>query len=136
MSLRSAIVNEPICPCAPLRLCAAASKAIFRSGNWRLALALAIWSLFWSGQTATAQDALQVGSPPDKVLYLTFDDGPSAYTQEILDLLAQYDAKATFFVIGRAADRQPELIEAIYAAGHGLGNHTYSHPSLRTILLV
>jgi hypothetical protein len=67
------------------------------------------------------------------VIYLTFDDGPSAHTQEILDLLARYDAKATFFVIGRAAASQPELIEAIYAAGHGLGNHTYNHPSLPSV---
>jgi peptidoglycan/xylan/chitin deacetylase (PgdA/CDA1 family) len=68
---------------------------------------------------------------PGKVIYLTFDDGPrNPYTQQMLDVLAKYNAKATFFVIGRQAAAQPELIEGIYAAGHGLGNHTYNHRSL------
>jgi peptidoglycan/xylan/chitin deacetylase (PgdA/CDA1 family) len=68
--------------------------------------------------------------PPDKVLFLTFDDGPSAYTQEILDILAEHDAKATFFVLGGRAAGDPALVDAIYDAGHGLANHTYNHPYL------
>ena len=70
---------------------------------------------------------------PPKVLYLTFDDGPSAYTPRVLELLARYNAKATFFVIGRQAAAQPELIERIWAEGHGLANHTWNHPSLSGI---
>ena len=92
-----------------------------------------ICGILWSEGTALAQETSQPLSPPDKVIFLTFDDGPSAYTQEILELLAQYDAKATFFVLGRAAASRPEQIEAIYAAGHGLGNHTYNHPSLPAV---
>ncbi len=68
--------------------------------------------------------------PPDKVVYLTFDDGPSAYTQEILDILAEHEAKATFFVLGGRAAGEPALVDAIYDAGHGLANHTYTHPYL------
>ena len=90
---------------------------------------VALLAGLWPVYATSAQD-VEPPQPADKVLYLTFDDGPSGYTQAILDLLARYDAKATFFVLGRSAARQPELIEAIYAAGHGLGNHTYNHPAL------
>lgn len=103
-----------------------------QNSGWLLSVAL-FACIFWLEATASAQGASQATPSPDKVIYLTFDDGPSAYTHEILDLLARYDAKATFFAIGRAAASQPELIEAIYAAGHGLGNHTYSHPSLPSV---
>jgi peptidoglycan/xylan/chitin deacetylase (PgdA/CDA1 family) len=72
-------------------------------------------------------------APPPKVLYLTFDDGPSAYTQAVLDVLARHNARATFFVLGRQAAGRPELLGAMYAAGHGLANHTYSHPSLPSL---
>ena len=59
---------------------------------------------------------------------LTFDDGPDpAYTPKILDMLADYNAKATFFVVGEAASRLPHLVEQIINAGHAIGNHTYSH---------
>jgi peptidoglycan/xylan/chitin deacetylase (PgdA/CDA1 family) len=59
---------------------------------------------------------------------LTFDDGPDpAYTQKILDILADFDIKATFFVLGRAAEQFPNLIEQMASAGHSIGNHSYSH---------
>lgn len=65
------------------------------------------------------------------LIYLTFDDGPDpTYTPQVLDLLARYGARATFFVIGRSAAAHPELIQRIAAEGHTLGNHTYNHPSL------
>ncbi len=61
---------------------------------------------------------------------LTFDDGPDpVYTPAILDVLAAYNAKATFFVLGEAAAEFPQLIERIVAEGHSIGNHTYSHPN-------
>lgn len=67
----------------------------------------------------------------DKLIYLSFDDGPrSPFTQQILDVLAKYNAKATFFVIGRQAAAQPEMIRTIYDAGHSVANHTYNHRSL------
>lgn len=61
-------------------------------------------------------------------VYLTFDDGPDAHwTPRILDLLAQADVRATFFVIGRLALGQPALLRRIAACGHEIGNHTWSH---------
>ena len=70
-------------------------------------------------------------SAPKKVIYLTFDDGPSKpWTQQILSVLARYHAHATFFVVGQEARAHPELIKAIVAGGHALGNHTYDHPWL------
>ena len=62
---------------------------------------------------------------------LTFDDGPDGtWTPMILDTLASRGVKATFFVIGVNADRHTRLLERMYAAGHEIGNHTYSHPNL------
>jgi peptidoglycan-N-acetylglucosamine deacetylase len=62
---------------------------------------------------------------------LTFDDGPNPeQTPRLLELLARHDAKATFFLIGKWAEREPGLIREIVAAGHAIGNHTYSHPTM------
>jgi peptidoglycan/xylan/chitin deacetylase (PgdA/CDA1 family) len=59
---------------------------------------------------------------------LTFDDGPNEpYTSQILDLLDQYDAKATFFVLGKNVELHPDVAKRIVTEGHVLGNHTYSH---------
>lgn len=61
-------------------------------------------------------------------IYLTFDDGPcEPYTSQILSTLQKYEAKATFFVCGKNAEKFPDSVKAINAAGHGLGNHAYSH---------
>ena len=61
-------------------------------------------------------------------VYLTFDDGPDPrWTPQILDLLAQASMHATFFAIGECAQREPALLRSIAAAGHAVGNHTYSH---------
>jgi peptidoglycan/xylan/chitin deacetylase (PgdA/CDA1 family) len=63
-----------------------------------------------------------------KVVALSIDDAPSAeVTPEILRLLAQYDAKATFFVIGNKALANPDMIDSILAGGHEIGNHTMSN---------
>jgi peptidoglycan/xylan/chitin deacetylase (PgdA/CDA1 family) len=66
-----------------------------------------------------------------KVVYLTFDDGPTAkWTPQILEVLARYGARATFFVLGEQAKQYPELIEQELAAGHTLGNHSFYHLSM------
>nr|WP_307470824.1 polysaccharide deacetylase family protein [Cytobacillus purgationiresistens] len=63
-----------------------------------------------------------------KVISITFDDGPDPiYTPEILDLLAQYNAKATFFVSGNKAEEHPDILKRIAKEGHEIGNHTYNH---------
>ncbi|MBQ3118687.1 MAG: polysaccharide deacetylase [Clostridia bacterium] len=64
----------------------------------------------------------------DKVIYLTFDDGPSAnVTPKILDVLKKYRVKATFFVLGHLVDKNPEVIERMAKEGHAIANHTYTH---------
>ncbi|MCR4903753.1 MAG: polysaccharide deacetylase [Butyrivibrio sp.] len=60
-------------------------------------------------------------------VYLTFDDGPSIYTGEILDILKEYNVKATFFVVGREQDKYLEMYERITDEGHSIGMHSYSH---------
>ena len=63
-----------------------------------------------------------------KELFLTFDDGPTEnVTSEVLDLLSKYDAKATFFCLGKNIEKNPALFQRIISEGHFVGNHTYSH---------
>lgn len=67
----------------------------------------------------------------DKKVALTFDDGPDPrYTPQILDILKQYNAKATFFLIGARAKAHKGIVERIVREGHVVGNHTYWHPNL------
>ena len=60
-------------------------------------------------------------------VYLTFDDGPSDNTSAILDTLAKYNVKATFFVVGKTDDQSKEMYQRIVNEGHTLGMHSYSH---------
>ncbi|MFI3287186.1 MAG: polysaccharide deacetylase family protein [Rikenellaceae bacterium] len=61
-------------------------------------------------------------------IFLTFDDGPTEHiTPWVLDTLRKYDAKATFFCIGKNAEQHPELLARIREEGHAIGNHSYSH---------
>lgn len=63
-----------------------------------------------------------------KVAFLTFDDGPSSEnTPKILDILRSYNIKATFFIIGSAAEKNRDILKAVVNDGHAIGNHTYSH---------
>jgi 2,3-diketo-5-methylthio-1-phosphopentane phosphatase len=70
----------------------------------------------WRGRTDTASVAL------------TFDDGPSADTERILEVLRAYHLKATFFMLGRQVELFPETARRVVAGGHEIGNHSYSHP--------
>ncbi len=64
----------------------------------------------------------------EKLIALTFDDGPHPYrTDEILDILKEFGIKATFFVIGKNAEAYPKKLKRIASEGHEMGNHTYSH---------
>jgi len=65
-----------------------------------------------------------------RALALTFDDGPSEATPAILDILACHNAPATFFMCGANVQRLPAIARAVAAAGHEIGNHSYSHPYL------
>jgi cellulose synthase/poly-beta-1,6-N-acetylglucosamine synthase-like glycosyltransferase/peptidoglycan/xylan/chitin deacetylase (PgdA/CDA1 family)/spore germination protein YaaH len=74
------------------------------------------------------------GLNQDKVIALTFDDGPSRlYTPAILDVLKKKNVKASFFVLGTAAAMEPEILKRVYEEGHDIGNHTFTHPDLSEI---
>jgi peptidoglycan/xylan/chitin deacetylase (PgdA/CDA1 family) len=64
----------------------------------------------------------------EKTIYLTFDDGPiPEITEFVLETLAQYKAKATFFCIGDNIRKHPDIFEKVISGGHSIGNHTYNH---------
>lgn len=66
-------------------------------------------------------------SEAQKKIYLTFDDGPSSNTEAILDVLKEYDVKATFFVVGKTDEQSVQAYQRIVAEGHTLAMHSYSH---------
>lgn len=64
----------------------------------------------------------------DKVVYLTFDDGPTpSITDKTLSLLADFDARATFFLVGQNVAKHPEYLNTYRKQGHSIGNHSFSH---------
>lgn len=67
------------------------------------------------------------------LLYLTFDDGPTSHTPEILELLSRHEATATFFIVGKRIAEHEDILLAVHAAGHSVGNHSYNHESARTL---
>ncbi|TDD18070.1 polysaccharide deacetylase family protein [Kribbella turkmenica] len=78
---------------------------------------------------APAQVAL-----PARYVVLTFDDGPDpVHTPQILDVLARYDARATFFQVGQKVVQHPALTKRIHDAGHSVQNHTWTHADLRKL---
>ncbi|MBP5282342.1 MAG: polysaccharide deacetylase [Lachnospiraceae bacterium] len=77
-------------------------------------------------QELTEEEAEEPEVMTHKV-YLTFDDGPSIYTNEILDILKKYDVKATFFVLGKESEEAKQAMRRIVEEGHTLGMHSYSH---------
>lgn len=97
------------------------------------AAAAIIGSLFLAAP-ANAQELAPADDPWNGTIFLTFDDGPGgSYTDEILAVLAENDAKATFFQLGENAQRDPARSRAVLAAGHALGNHTWDHPDMTTL---
>ncbi len=84
--------------------------------RWQLRLALPL--LCW--RITNAQPAI----------YLSFDDGPTPkITDQILNILGQFQAKGTFFCLGRSVEKAPESLDRMIQQGHSVGNHTYSHLS-------
>jgi peptidoglycan-N-acetylglucosamine deacetylase len=70
---------------------------------------------------------------PGCTVYLTFDDGPSIYTPQLLSELKAKGVPATFFVIGANAAQHPNYVQQEHADGHGIGDHTWDHPDLTTL---
>ena len=80
-----------------------------------------------SGAIRTAPVRRGAADQLQRTVALTFDDGPGPSTPEVLDVLQQHGVTATFFVVGRNAAAEPEMLQRIVAEGHVLGNHTWSH---------
>ena len=67
-------------------------------------------------------------NPSEKVIYLTFDDGPNPeVTPRVLDILDEFEAKATFFCVGENVMKYPEIFQKVKHRGHAVGNHTFNH---------
>ncbi|EPB92563.1 hypothetical protein HMPREF1544_00576 [Mucor circinelloides 1006PhL] len=73
------------------------------------------------------------GCPQDHHWALTFDDGPSNYTSELLDILDKEDVKATFCVMGAHVEQYPDVLKRAYESGHQIASHTFSHPHLMSL---
>ena len=86
------------------------------------------------GGIAVPQEAIYGGLPTERIVALTFDDGPKpGMTEPLLDILIKENVPATFFVIGRHVAAYPELTRKITTAGMELANHSYTHPNLTKI---
>ena len=118
--------------------CLVGSQALVFALWWRFgwqvglpALLLSHAPFWWATQvpdSALFSPVLRKLPTDAPVAWLTIDDGPSADTRAVLDLLDAFDAKATFFLVGERARAQPELVREIARRGHGIGNHSATHP--------
>lgn len=92
----------------------------------------------YAARTPSSQlfgDIYTHGPRTEKIVALTFDDGPNdPYTGQILDVLTQEGVHATFFCVGMNAEREPETVRRIAAAGNEIGNHSYAHRKRDTLL--
>lgn len=79
-------------------------------------------------------DAVEYNIDPDKpMIALTFDDGPSAHTDRLLDIFAKYGGKGTFFVVGNLIDSRKSTLVRIAGEGHEIGNHSWNHRQLTNL---
>ena len=90
-----------------------------------------LWQLSSARSFQLFGELVQRVETDDKVVALTFDDGPSKrFTDEVLEILAAEQVTATFFVTGKEAEQNPDEVRQLYQAGHQLGNHSFSHPRM------
>jgi len=94
---------------------------------------LATWAGFesmWPTMHAYGRSFIGLEGGPH-YLALTYDDGPNdPDTLKLMDVLARHDVRATFFVLGKFVQQKPEIVRALAAAGHVIGNHSWDHPRL------
>ncbi|MEU8263684.1 polysaccharide deacetylase family protein [Micromonospora sp. NPDC048999] len=101
---------------------------IILTGLLLLAMIGAAYWLLMSPFAPSSRDYPYHGPPDERVVALTFDDGPNEpYTSQILDILAARDIRATFFHVGQCVERHPEVALRVVDAGHVMGNHSLSH---------
>lgn len=103
--------------------------------GWTLGLPLLLishapfwWGTLWP-QSALFGPVLHRLPTREKKIWLTIDDGPSDDTHALLDTMDAHGAKATFFLVGERAAKHPERVREILRRGHGIGNHSASHPA-------
>ena len=87
-----------------------------------------IYYLTYAVRSQILGETVWCGNANDRSVALTFDDGPSPDTLKILEILRLAGLKATFFVVGKEAEKYPEIVKKIVEDGHEIGNHSYSHP--------
>jgi peptidoglycan/xylan/chitin deacetylase (PgdA/CDA1 family) len=86
------------------------------------------------GSILNSSPIFRINTGPEKVIALTFDDGPDEkFTPVVLNILDKYNIKATFFVTGQAVEAHPDLVKKAVDKGHEIENHTYSHPEFDQI---
>lgn len=90
-------------------------------------LGLTVWGVFDMRLRYFGKIWYKAPNNRHQEIALTFDDGPTPYTSQVLDLLDAYEMRATFFCIGKQIDRYPDIARKILAKGHSIGNHSYSH---------
>ncbi len=92
-----------------------------------LATAMLLWLFF---RPPFGRNVVRLNTD-QRIVALTYDDGPNPpYTDQLLDVLAKHDVKATFFMIGNRIEKHPETVHRVISEGHQIGNHSYSHPLL------
>src|SRR5882724_9036144 len=104
-------------------------RGVALGGSACAACALTAYAVRGRSSTLLAPSVYR-GSRQRRSIALTFDDGPSEGTNQLLEILNRLGAPATFFVCGMNVQRLPQVVRATAAAGHEIGNHTYSHPAL------
>jgi len=93
----------------------------------------ALWGAYTWGAHLLTLGAIWRGPRTRRRVALTFDDGPDpVHTPKLLDLLHEFGARGTFFLVGQRAARAPELVRRIVGEGHEIGNHTWAHRNLWT----
>jgi len=114
-------------------LCIVSAIILILSGYYLLLFFIGI---IWLGFTVWGAFDIRLGyfipviyrkKTNKKIIAITFDDGPTDFTPKALDLLEKYNAKATFFCIGKQIEKHPDICRRIYSEKHQLGNHSYSH---------
>jgi peptidoglycan/xylan/chitin deacetylase (PgdA/CDA1 family) len=127
MTKRQAVGRASLAGCAAVALAAVLARRRPTAGAAvAAAAAAAAWGAFRPSSPLFGP-TLRSGPRGRPRAALTFDDGPGPSTPDVLDALAGEGVRATFFVLGRQAERHPDLVRRIAAEGHEIGNHGYDH---------